>query len=175
VALLQQSAICHTRVIVTGHCATRLVVVLKTLMVTFVPQHASTAVGGSKVQVVPQITVLLEAQVATGGVESTIVTIWLHGAEVLLQQSVACHLRVTFVVQGGKKLVNVLTTVRMTFVPQQASKTTGSSNVQGVPHSTVLFVAQVSVGGVVSTIVTTSVQVAVLVQQSCACQVMVIV
>jgi hypothetical protein len=50
-------------------------------------------------------------------------------------------------------LVIVLTTLTTGFV-QQLSVAVGGSNVHGVPHSTVLFVAQVSVGGVVSTTVT---------------------
>src|SRR5439155_23194666 len=53
-------------------------------------QQASVAEGGSKVQALPQTTVLLVAQTSSGGVVSTMVTVWLHVAE-LLQQSVACQ------------------------------------------------------------------------------------
>src|SRR6185503_4953075 len=91
--------------------------------------------------------------------------------DVFKQQSVACHLRVATVRQGENTLVELLSMVIVTLVPQQASKATGMSKAQGEPHSTVWFVPQVSTGGVVSIMVTTSVQVAVLVQQSWASQV----
>ena len=52
-----------------------LVVVLATVIVRFVPQQVSVAVGGSRVQAVPQATVLLEAHVTTGGVVSITVTL----------------------------------------------------------------------------------------------------
>jgi hypothetical protein len=66
-------------------------------------------------------------------------------------------------------LVIVLTTLTTGFV-QQLSVATGRSNVHGVPHWTVLFVAHVSVGGVVSTTVTLWLQELLLLQQSTACQ-----
>src|SRR5580765_4250664 len=71
-----------------------LVVVPVTVMVTFVPQQTSEAEGASKLQAEPHWTVLFVAQVITGGVVSTTVTVWLHET-VLEQQSVACHVRVT--------------------------------------------------------------------------------
>ena len=61
--------------------------------VTFVPEQASTAVGGPKLHVEPHSTVLLVAQVNTGAVVSTIVILWLHEV-LLLQRSVACQVRV---------------------------------------------------------------------------------
>jgi hypothetical protein len=67
----------------------------------------------------------------------------------------------------------VLTIVIVTFVPQHASNAVGGSKFHADPHWTVLFAAQVNVGGVVSVIRTISVQVAVFVQQSWACHVMV--
>ena len=51
---------------------------------------------------------------------------------------------------------------------QRLSVAIGGSNVHGVPHWTVLFVAQVSVGGVVSTTVTIWLQKLLLLQQSVA-------
>src|SRR6266478_3995645 len=140
------------------------------LMVTLVPQQASNAVGGVNVQGVPGVIVMFDAQVITGGVVSTIVTVWAQVAEVLLQQSVACHLRVTIVKHLENTLVNVACMVMVTLVPQQASNAVGASNVQGVPHCTVLLGGQLRTGGVVSMILTTSTQVEVFVQQSCACQ-----
>src|SRR5213593_3610025 len=87
------------------------------------------------------------AQIITGGVLSTTVTVWLHVA-VLLQQSVACQVAVITCEHGpagvpsGFTLVAVLTSVIVTFVQPQGSLTVGGSNVQFEPHSTVLFVAQ---------------------------------
>src|SRR5256885_6676236 len=61
------------------------------------------------------------------------------------------------------------------FVPQQASKAVGVSNVQPVPHSTVLGPAQLTMGGLVSVMVMISVQKAELEQQSVAFQVKVMI
>jgi hypothetical protein len=69
------------------------------------------------------------------------------------------------------KFVTVFRTVMVMLVPQQASKAVGVSKVQPVPHSTCLGPAQLTTGGFVSMMVTTSVQKAVLEQQSTACQV----
>jgi len=60
---------------------------------TFEPQQASKAVGGIRAHVLPHCTVWLLAHVITGGTVSMTVTVWLHVVE-LLQQSVACHVRV---------------------------------------------------------------------------------
>ncbi len=77
-------------------------------------------------------------QVMTGGVVSTSVRLWLHVA-LLLHKSVACQVRVT--ICGQTPLVTVLSTLRVTFVPEHASRrTAGGSNVQALPHSTILFV-----------------------------------
>ena len=55
-------------------------------------------------------------------------TVWLHGALVLPQQSVACHLRVIRLVHpDAVALVKVLIRVMVTFVPQQASEAVGGS------------------------------------------------
>src|SRR5262245_5125623 len=58
---------------------------------------------------------------------------------------------------------------------QQASVATGVSNVQPLPHSTVLSGEQVSTGGVVSALVTTWLQKFVLLQQSYATHVRVMI
>src|SRR2546423_1846942 len=118
-------------------------------MVTLVPQHASSAVGGVKFQGVPAAIVMFVAQVITGGVVSMIVTVWLHVTE-LEQQSVARQVRVCELLQNVPRFWTVLTTVIATLVPQQASNAVGGLNAQTEPHWTVLLVAQVSVGGVVS-------------------------
>jgi hypothetical protein len=65
------------------------------VMVTLVPQQTSEAVGELNDQVEPHWTVLLLAQVMTGGRVSTTVTVWLQVA-VLLQQSVALQVRMIF-------------------------------------------------------------------------------
>src|SRR6266403_2096277 len=89
--LVQQSVACQVRVMTDGH-AELLVVVPSTLIVKLVPQQRSTALGGSKLQAAPHSTVLLVAQVNTGGVVSTMVTVWLQVA-LFEQQSVACQIR----------------------------------------------------------------------------------
>ena len=61
---------------------------------------------------------LFVAQMMTGGVVSTSVTVWLQVAR-LPQQSTAAQVRVT--VCGQMPLVTVLTTLIVTLVPQQAS------------------------------------------------------
>ncbi len=67
----------------------------------------------------PHSTVLLLAQVTTGAVVSTTVTVWRHMA-VLPQQSVACQVRVMSCLQGPRVVVAVSRTVIVTFVPQRA-------------------------------------------------------
>src|SRR5690242_4215375 len=108
-----------------------LVKVLKTVMVTLVPQQTSEAVGSSKVQAEPHSTGLGAAQVMTGAVVSAPVTIWLQVA-LLVEQSVACQVRV--MTCGQVPLVVVLEIVTVTLVPQQASEAVGSSKVQAEPH-----------------------------------------
>src|SRR5438552_1366300 len=71
-------------------------------------------------------------------------------------------------------LVTVPTTVMVTLVPQQSSTALGWSKLQGVPHGTLLFVAQVMTGGAVSIIWMDWLHVALLPQQSVARQVRVI-
>src|SRR5437667_3530 len=79
----------------------------------------SVAVGRSKVQALPNCTVLLVllVQSITGAVVSTTVTVWLHRA-LLLQASVACQVRVASKVlpQWPAVLVTVLRMV-MVAVP----------------------------------------------------------
>lgn len=85
--LLQQSVACQVRVMINGHRLEALVMVLRTVIVMFVPQQASMAVGGVKDQAEPQFTVMLLAQVITGGWVSTSMTRWLQKVE-FEQQSV---------------------------------------------------------------------------------------
>ena len=68
----QQSVARHVRVLVRAQ--EPLVTVLSTMICTFVPQQASTAVGGVNDHGVAKATVKFVAQVMTGGVVSTIVT-----------------------------------------------------------------------------------------------------
>ena len=162
---------CQVRV-TTSEQAVPLVVVPVTVTVTFVPQQASTALGGSKLQLLPHGTLLFVAHVITGGVVSTTVTIWLHDA-LLEQQSVACQVRVTTSEQAVP-LVIVPVAVIVTFVPQQTSEAEGVSKLQAEPHWTVLLLEQVMTGGVVSATVTVWVHDALLEQVSVACHVRVI-
>ncbi len=119
VALLpQQSVACQVRVMSRSQPCP-LVTVPTTVMVTLVPQQASMALGGSKLQGVPQITPLPGAQVMSGGVPSNTWMLWLH-VLLLPQQSVACHVRVMSRLQNWP-LVTVLSTVIVTLLPQHAS------------------------------------------------------
>jgi hypothetical protein len=119
------------------------------LTLTAEPQQASNAVGAVGDQVELHCTVKLLPQVMTGGVLSTTATVWLHVIE-LLQQSVACQVRVMICGHNEPAFVIVLTMVTVRFVPQQLSSAVGGSKVQVVPHTTVLLLAQVSTGGWVS-------------------------
>src|SRR5947199_272663 len=112
----------------------------------FVPQPSAGADGGSNVHAVPHSTVLFVAHVIVGGVVSTTVTVWLQ-VFVLLHASIAAQVRVAEKVlpQSGFVVVFRMT---MRLVPQPSAGAEGGSNVQAVPHSTVLFVAHVIVGGV---------------------------
>ena len=65
--------------------------------------------------------------------------------------------------------VVVLVIETVMFVPQQISVAVGGVNVHCVPQFKLRLLAQVITGGVVSVMVTTLVQMAVLVQQSIAC------
>jgi hypothetical protein len=112
--------------------------------VTSVPQHASLTVGASNVHAVSQATVLLVAQMRTGGVVSNTVTLWRH-VTIFVEQSVACQVRVITVGQG-LLLVTVLRTEIVKLVPQQ-EVAFGGSNRQVELHSTVLLGAQVSDSG----------------------------
>ena len=72
---------------------------LRTLIVTFVPQHASKAVGVSNVQPVPHSSVLGPLQLIIGGFVSISVTICVQNEE-FEQQSVAFHVSVMFALHG---------------------------------------------------------------------------
>src|SRR5882724_8632722 len=131
----------------------------------------SVAVGVSKVQGVPNSTVLFVLlQVITGAVVSTTVTCWLQEA-LLPQASIAIQTRVAskVVPQWSAMLVTVLT-ILIVLVPL-LSVAVGRSKVQAVPNSTVLLVLlQVITGAVVSTTVTCWLQEALLPQASIAIQ-----
>ncbi len=164
--LLQQSVACQVLVTTSGQ--NPLVCVLRIVRVTFVPQQASKAAGGSNVHVLPHCTVLLLAQVKIGGVVSTTVTVWLQ-VLVLPHESVASH--VCVMTCGQVPFVTVLNTVIVTLVPLQVSKAAGGSKVHALPHCTVLLVAQVKTGGVLSTTFTVWLQMLVLPHKSVASQV----
>src|SRR5437773_2103392 len=121
----------------------------------------------------PPAWLMVTTTVPQGG--ATTVTVWLHGALVLPQQSVACHFRVIRLVHPDPvALVKVLIRVMVTLVPQQASYAVGGVKLHGVPQMTPTPEAQATSGGVVSTTVTVWLQVLVLPQQSLASHVRVI-
>jgi hypothetical protein len=66
------------------------VITVPILEIVRLVQQASVAVGTSKLHAVPHCTVLLLAQVSTGGLVFTTVTIWLH-VLLLPQASVISH------------------------------------------------------------------------------------
>ena len=106
-----------------------------TLIVTFVPQQVSTAVGGSKLQAEPQSTVLLPAHVRVGGLAKTKM-LWLHSA-LWPQQSVTRQVRVIRRIHpllGCQRLVVVLTTTRLTLVPQHGELMAGGVKCQSESH-----------------------------------------
>ena len=101
----------------------------------------------------PAKTVIALAQRSFGGAGlHWTVTVWLHGALALVQQSTARQVRVA--TSGQRLLVTVVWMTMVTLVPQQLSVAVGMPNVQLVPGATVMLLGQVSVGGVVSTTVT---------------------
>src|ERR1039458_9502671 len=81
-----------------------------------------------------------------GGVVSTTVTVWLHSAW-LVHASTAVQVRVAVKVLPQVALVTVPTMLTTGAAPH-TSVAVGASNVQAVPHSTVLLGTQVMVGGV---------------------------
>src|SRR5712691_668796 len=82
----------------------------------------------------------------------------------------AAQVRVAEKVLPQSALV-VVVRMTMRLVPHASAGALGGSKVQAVPHSTVLFVAQVMLGRVVSTTVTVWLHVFVLLQASMAAQV----
>src|SRR5215471_4916645 len=80
-------------------------------------QQLSKATGTSNVQAWPHCTVLLVPQMITGGVVSTMVTVWLQVFE-LPQQSVATQVRVRICGQRPAPLVTVLSTITVTLEQQ---------------------------------------------------------
>ena len=147
---------------------------LRTLIVTFVPQHASNAVGVSNVQPVPHSSVLGPLQLIIGGFVSISVTICVQNEE-FEQQSVACHVSVMFALQGKFPFVIALNSDTTT-VEQQLSVAVGGVGVHPPPgnplaltHTATWFVQKIT-GGIVSTMETKFVHNELFAQQSVACQ-----
>src|SRR5262245_9068668 len=109
----------------------------------------------------------MEPGVTIGAIVSATATVWVQ-VEALLHGSAACQVRV--IRRGQLPLVTVVRTVMITLVPVQPSTAVGGSKLQIEPHSTVLLVAQVMAGAIVSTWVTIWVHVLLLEQASVACQ-----
>ena len=120
-----------------------LVIVPTSVMVTLVPQQASTPLGRSKPQLLPHGTLLFVAHVMAGGVVSTTVTVWVQVA-LLEQVSVACQLRVSTSEQAVPLVVVLRTVMVGVLQPPEAE---GESKVQAEPHWTVLLVEQVMATG----------------------------
>jgi hypothetical protein len=146
--LPQQSRASQTRVMICGQMPAFVNV---PNIETPCRQQLSVADGVPNSHVEPHSTVRLVGQnVNTGGVVSTIVTVWLH-VFVLPQQSEATQTRVTTSGQFG-----LFVNVPKIEIParQQLSVAIGTSKAQFEPHSTVRLVGQsVNTGGVVSSIV----------------------
>jgi len=149
--------------------------VLSTVIVTFVPQHASKAVGVSKVQPVPHSSVRGPLQLITGGFVSIIVTTCVQNEE-FEQQSVACHVKVIVALQGKLPFVIALNKETRT-AEQQLSVAVGGVGVQPPPGKPLAFLqtttwlVHVITGGVVSTMDTKFVQNELFAQQSVAFQI----
>ena len=133
------------------------------------PSQPSVAVGALNAHAAPHSTDLSAAQVSTGGVASTDVTVWLH-VEALPQASVAFQVRVAVKLWPQPRFVTVLK-IEIVTLPSQPSVALGGLNAHAAPHSTDLFAAQVSTGGVASTADTVWLHVAVLPQRSATTQV----
>ena len=110
--------------------------------------HMSVAVGVPKMGAAPvtHASVWLEAQVTTGGVVSTTVTVWLHRL-VLPQSSTTRQLRVAVKPHEPETLVTVLTvTSEMLLPPQGVFPSSGGLKPHMLPHSADLFDEHVSKG-----------------------------
>src|SRR5439155_1314119 len=105
-----------------------LVTVPTMTIATFAPSQPSLAVGRSNDHAVPHSTVLFAAQVNTGGVASTALTVWLHVAA-LPHASVAAHVRVALKLWPQPALVTVPTMAIATLAPSQPSLAVGGSKV----------------------------------------------
>src|SRR4051812_15934559 len=97
-------------------------------MVIFVPLKSVT-VGKSKLHTDPTSTVLFAAQLMLGPVVSTTVTVWLH-CELLLQASVASHVRVAVKVPPQLASVRFVVVFKMVMVTPLRSVAVGGSKVQ---------------------------------------------
>jgi hypothetical protein len=149
--LLHASIAAHVRVAERVFPQRALVTVPRTIT-WFVPHASAGAVGESKVHGDPHSTTLLLTQLIVGPVVSITVTVCWH-VLVLLQASIAAHVRVAENVFPQSALVTVPSTITW-FVPQESAGAVGESKVHGEPHSTTLLLAQLIVGRVVSITVT---------------------
>ena len=93
VELPQQSVMIQSRVMMSGQFGAGLVTVLLMTMVGGFVQQSSNAVGGVKFQVVPQLTVMFGAQMTFGASVSAMINLCVQTKDMLVQQSVACHIR----------------------------------------------------------------------------------
>ena len=133
--LPQGSVATQVRVMICGQVP--LVSVLRIVMAALTPLQTSLALGESKLQAVPHSTVLPAAQVRTGGVVSTAVTVCVQ-VKVSAQRLVISQMRVK--ICGHSPFVVVVRIVMVASPAQQLVKTVGASKSQGVPHSSTLLV-----------------------------------
>jgi len=140
--LLQQSATLQTPFQMERHWLSRVALLLTNWMVRFVPQQLSLAVGGSNSQLMPHWTVLLLAQLTTGGVVSFTVTYCVQYARVPTQ-SVIFQTAEYNALHGLLMFVNTPSCVTVGALVQHGfGPTIGGSNSQAEPHSTDLSAAQ---------------------------------
>jgi hypothetical protein len=135
----------------------------------------SETVGRGKVTAAPpescgaSATIMFAGHAIIGAVVSSTLTVCEQKA-LLLQESVAFHVRVVMKAPPARGLVIVPETMRVTFVSAHVSETVGGSKVHGCPHSTVRLLTQTRDGGAESTIVTSCENHATFVHSSTACQ-----
>ena len=104
------------------------------------PPQGSTALGGSKIQALPQATVLLVVQYMTGG-RITTVTFWVQTPTILPEQSRMVQVPVIILVQ--LKLLVTALNCTVGFGQHGLCPTVGGSKVQAEPQATVLSTEQV--------------------------------
>jgi len=118
------------------------------MTVTELQRSVASTVQLTGTLVVHVTTTMFDGHVIAGGTVLTTVTVWVQTSE-LLQQSIASQAREISWPQPVP-LVSVESGIINRFV-QQGLEGVGGSNVQALPHCTLLFVVQLMAGGVIVT------------------------